>query len=239
MIVTYRDYREKTPLGSFFNHSIIGYISSVLSPFVSIFCMRINIRPNTITLLMIVTGIIGGLVLMIPNNWCKLASSIIYVFWFTFDCSDGEVARFTKVFSKGGKYLDWCAHLITHSLFIISMWVSLIQFYDSYFILVTALSFIFVVAELLSRNTLSMNALYECAKSSSNSGLFIMSKKKFIYWQLVYMPNLLLIMPIVLFMDLIFRWNSMPYIYSIWGLLYSIAMFRVFFVFVYKMYKSE
>lgn len=239
MIVTYREYRDKTPLGSFFDHSIIGYICSILSPFVSIFCMRVNMRPNTITLFMIITGVIGGVILMLPIVWCKLTAAIIYVLWFTLDCSDGEVARYTQQFSKGGKYLDWCAHLLTHPMFIIGMWTSIIQNYECDFYLLTVITFLFICAELLGRNRISMDTLYGNIANTPYNSKLSMSKAHFFYWQTVYMPNLLLIMPLLLFADLIFQWSVIVYIYIGWALLYSMVMLRVFAILIWRMYKSE
>lgn len=239
MKVTYKEYREKTPLGTLFNHSIMGYIASALSPFTSIVCMRYNLRPNTITLMMIITGIVGGCVLMLPNPYLEIIASLIYVLWFTLDCSDGEVARFTKVFSKGGKYLDWCAHLITHSLFVFSMWVILLRWLPYNNILTTITSFIFIAAELIGRNRIAMDVLYGFIKNTPYNEEVNISLLYWVSWQIVYFPNILLFVPSFLGISILMGWTWFYWVYIGWALFYSVVMLRVFLMFIWRMYKSE
>lgn len=238
MKVTYKEYREKTPLGSFFNHSIHGYISSIFSPYVSIVCMKYNLKPNTITLMMFFTGIIGGFVLMMPNVWCKLFSSVVYLLWFTFDCSDGEVARFTQTFSKGGKYLDWCSHLTTHALFVVGMWLSIIQHYNSNIIVITLVSFFFLIAEMIDRNWISMDTLFGDVENNHETYQVSMSKLSFIYWQTIYMPNLIFLFPILISLDILIGLNMFYIFFILWAVFYIFVKLRFFSKFVCKLYNS-
>lgn len=102
-------------------------ISQRISPYLSSIYIKKNIEPNKITIHMILSGIIGAILFSIPNTFVKIIGSIFIQLWFVLDCSDGEVARYTKTFSKFGKELDYMAHLINHPLFGLSIFISLYQ----------------------------------------------------------------------------------------------------------------
>ena len=238
MNVTYKEYRAQTPLGTLMDHSYMGYIASALSPFTSIACMKFNLRPNTITLLMIITGVIGGVVMMIPSPWANILSTFIYILWFTFDCSDGEVARFTKTFSKGGKYLDWCAHLLTHSLFIVGMWATMYYWMPEYNMLTTVFSFLFLSAELIGRNRIAMDTLYGNIENTPYNSELNFSLPYWLYWNIVYFPNILLFVPVLIGLSILFGWLWFYWVYLAWALLYTVVMLRIFFMFICRMYKS-
>ena len=76
---------------------------------------------------MILSGIVGSILFSLPNIIAKIIGAIFIHLWFVLDCSDGEVARYTKTFSKYGKELDYMAHLINHPLFGASIFLSLLQ----------------------------------------------------------------------------------------------------------------
>lgn len=102
-------------------------ISQRISPYLSSMYIKKNIVPNKITIHMILSGIIGAILFSIPNTFVKIIGAIFIQLWFVLDCSDGEVARYTKTFSKFGKELDYMAHLINHPLFGLSIFISLYQ----------------------------------------------------------------------------------------------------------------
>lgn len=76
---------------------------------------------------MIISGLIGGFLFMIPNLHIKFVGMIFMQLWFILNCSDGEVARKTKIFSKYGKDIDYLAHIINHPIFTVALCLSMIQ----------------------------------------------------------------------------------------------------------------
>lgn len=119
------------------NFLISYFISARVSPYFSAYYIKKGIIPNKITLYMIISGIIGGLLFCLPNNLIKFIGMIFMQIWFILDCSDGEVARETKNFSKYGKELDFLAHIINHPIFTFALLISLIQKneYSLYFLI--------------------------------------------------------------------------------------------------------
>lgn len=235
MKINYQDYRKVNPMISLKCFALSDYLCCIFSPIIGIPSINHNIRPNTITLFMIIIGVIGGAVLFIPNVWCKLLSSLLYFIWFTLDCADGEVARFTKCFSKGGKYLDWCAHLVCHPLFIIALWYNLLPS-TSGFVVISLLSFFFLWFELVSRNRLSMEML--CG-NIENTPYIKYPEYTLIHWvilQCKYFPNFVILFPLLMFFDEYFSVGFFIYFYYTWIVVETIIGIRAFCMFVKKMY---
>lgn len=74
-----------------------------------------GISANGVTWLMILVGVIGAAVLMIPSWWAVLACAFLMQFQILIDCSDGEVARWRGTSSPMGVYLDRVGHYITEA----------------------------------------------------------------------------------------------------------------------------
>ena len=120
------------------NDFLIGFLLSArVSPYFSAYYIKKEIIPNKITLYMIISGIIGGILFCFPSDLIKFIGMIFMQVWFILDCSDGEVARETKNFSKYGKELDFLAHIINHPIFTFALLTSLIQKneYSLYFLI--------------------------------------------------------------------------------------------------------
>lgn len=226
------------PIPSFWDMPFANSFCYPISPFVSIFCIRKKIKPNTVTLLMIICGVVAGLVLLLPSSLAKFSSFLLYYLWYTLDLSDGEVARFTQQFSKGGKYLDWSSHLICHSLFTMSMWYSLYQL-GFCNLLLTISTFVLLSSELIGRNRIAMDTLYGFIENTPNHDWKPMSIVKYIYGFFVYFPNVVIIFPLLLGLEMIFKMNFFYSFYLVWAFFYSIVMLRVFFMFIWRMYRSE
>ena len=239
MKVTYKEFREKTPLGPFYKHSIIGYISSALSPFLAIPCMRYGWSPNKMTMAMIITGIIAGIFLMMPFLVCKGISILLYILWFTWDCADGEVARFTKTFSKYGKQLDWMSHLSCHSIFIIAMWISFMQDKQACMDLLSVVSFILLSAELISRNIVTLTSYsFPDSNASSQWPVKRLLSLKFLTTQLFWFPNMVFIMPSLLVLDKVLHTSFIGYVYVFWAISYSLFIVKKYFQITLHFYRE-
>ena len=74
--------------------------------------LRTNIKPNTITIIYGLLGIVTGILLSIPNNYTIFIALIIAFTKGTLDWSDGHFARITGQTSLTGHILDvYGAHL--------------------------------------------------------------------------------------------------------------------------------
>lgn len=193
-------------------------ISSRLSPYLSGYYISRKVVPNKITLHMIISGVIGGILFAMPNIFFKLLGALVIHLWFVLDCSDGEVARYTKTFSKFGKEMDYIAHLIDHPFFGLALFLSLNQLgrYNPYYLAGTIILSNFL--DYLYRNVISLYDVIDLkeAEKKTQSGTAVDEKWNlksiigFLVSIFIIYPNLILFGVIIYFIDL-FAGSSLLY----------------------------
>jgi len=202
----YKDIRKITKIKPINQELFFAYFfGRRLSPFfVSVF-LNLKIKPNTVTIYMIIAGIIGAILFAFDNIWFKFIGYIFMLLWLILDCADGEVARITKVFSKFGKELDYIAHIINHPIFSIAFLISLIQLNKYNAILLAIISILLISSNLINRNLFSMYIIYDLKVKPEN---VILKKQKilrviinYVICILIYFPNFVLLFPLMYFID--------------------------------------
>ncbi len=235
-MIKYSDIRKINPYGNFRTKFIVDYLCMPFSPYLSIFFVKKQIRPNTITLLMIISGVIGAFLFCLPIGIFKLLGLLFYYLWYILDCSDGEVARVTKTFSKYGREMDYMAHLICHPLMNLSLFISYVQLekYNLEF-----LSFIFVIfisVELISRMII-MFSVYSPRENKLGSKTSPIKWYKYIVIQFAIYPNFILLFPLIYFLDFWFDINT-SWILLVWLALHSIICLKQIIDFLLYFYRS-
>ena len=200
MKAAYKEIKAATKFGPIKSRQISEYICMNLSPFFSMIFIKYNLRPNTVTLFMIVSGFLGACCFALPNTIFKVIGILLLFFWFIMDCSDGEVARATKQFSKYGKEMDYMAHLLDHPASNLAMWITYIQIGTYNIYTISALFIILISVELMTRNMISM-AVYNKGNNMGKVEQYNPSWLKWFFLQLVYFPNIVLFLPIVILGD--------------------------------------
>lgn len=231
---SYLAVRTQTPLYSIYDSTLVSWIFSArISPlFTSIF-VKYGVRPNSITILMILSGLIGAVLFAVDNVFVKLAGYIFIQLWFVMDCSDGEVARITKDFSRHGTEMDYLAHVLTHPAFQISFLVSAIHLYARQGAEPIALIVIFsaiAIVELMIRAMLGLQLICkykdsELAPAAAPAATPSKGRKirNLLIGAIYIYPNVALLFPIVYFFDLFF--NSMiGFYYAVIVLIVSCPM---------------
>lgn len=182
------------------------FISNRFSPYVSYYCMKYKKTPNQITGYMILSGAIGGLLFALPNILAKIVGMLLIQLWFVFDCSDGEVARYQKKFSKFGSELDFMAHLIDHPLIIFGFFCSLYQLHLFSLTWLIAVVLISLLGDALMRNLIVLEK-YTLPADSGNSRpksevkLDAVNIIKFFYNFGLFYPNFILFGVLIYFID--------------------------------------
>jgi phosphatidylglycerophosphate synthase len=74
-----------------------------------------GITANGVTVLMILTGVIGAACLLLPGLWGPVLVAVAMQLQILLDCSDGEVARWRGTSSPSGIYLDRIGHYLTEA----------------------------------------------------------------------------------------------------------------------------
>jgi phosphatidylglycerophosphate synthase len=94
------------------DHLWARYVTRHYSIYLTRIFVALGISANGVTFLMMLTGMIA-FALCVPHIlWANIVGLILWFLFEALDCSDGEVARWTKRSSVKGVYLD----LITHVL---------------------------------------------------------------------------------------------------------------------------
>ncbi|HEY3682540.1 MAG TPA: CDP-alcohol phosphatidyltransferase family protein [Streptosporangiaceae bacterium] len=85
-----------------------------ISPYFTWLFVRLGVTPNTVTVIMVVCGVLAGVALGFGSGvWSALAAAVLIQIYLILDCSDGEVARFTGKTSIAGVYLDRIGHYLS------------------------------------------------------------------------------------------------------------------------------
>jgi phosphatidylglycerophosphate synthase len=94
-----------------------------LSPYATLLFARLGWSPNMVTVAFIVSGILGGVLAAVPGVLAAIGVLVLYQLYLLFDCSDGELARYTQRFSPAGVFLDRMGHYICEALLLAGLGV--------------------------------------------------------------------------------------------------------------------
>src|SRR5581483_1410748 len=83
-----------------------------LSPYATIVFARLGWSPNAVTICFMLAGVAAG-----------VGVFLLIQLYLLFDCSDGELARYTGRFSAAGVYLDRMGHYIAEALLLAGLGV--------------------------------------------------------------------------------------------------------------------
>jgi phosphatidylglycerophosphate synthase len=86
-----------------------------LSPWATWVFARLGWSPNAVTLAFIACGIAAGVVIAFGGLATAIAGAVLIQGYLLFDCSDGELARWSKRTSATGIYLDLIGHYLGES----------------------------------------------------------------------------------------------------------------------------
>lgn len=81
-----------------------------LSIYVTRWLLDAPVTPNALTVLMLVVGVVAAAVAAVPNLLAAVAAALLVQLYLLLDCVDGEVARWRRVTSAAGVYLDRLGH---------------------------------------------------------------------------------------------------------------------------------
>ena len=102
-----------------------------LSPYLTRMLLRTPITPNGVTWIMIATGASAAFALLIPGVGGALLAAILGQLQMLWDCCDGEVARWRRMSSPKGVFLDRVGHYTTEGLIPIALGMRAAGFPDA------------------------------------------------------------------------------------------------------------
>lgn len=214
-----RIIKEQTGIENFKDGMLAAhFICRPLSRPFSVWFIRHGVLPNQITLLMILFGMGGSILFLIPNIGCKIAGYAFWVLWFTMDLCDGQVARFTKKFSKYGTEMDYMAHLIDHLFMNLAIWLTFLQMDLINPLWLSGIFILCISFELVIRNIISFKFFHRKLepvtnnnKANSESSLF-----KYLLTESALYPTMIICFSWLIVMDFYFHIGFSLWIFIIW-----------------------
>jgi phosphatidylglycerophosphate synthase len=92
------------------------YIARTISIYITYVFLKIGISANVATLLLLISGIAGSVLLSFADKGLFFLGTMILQFWFILDHVDGEIARYRATTSLSGYYFDCITHYVSHPL---------------------------------------------------------------------------------------------------------------------------
>jgi phosphatidylglycerophosphate synthase len=92
-----------------------------LSPYATWVFARLGWSPNAVTAAFIVCGIAAGVVIAFGGLATAIIGAVLIQLYLIFDCSDGELARWSGRKSAGGIYLDLIGHYLGESALLVGL----------------------------------------------------------------------------------------------------------------------
>ncbi|MBA7649964.1 hypothetical protein ES703_57763 [subsurface metagenome] len=84
--------------------------------YLSWFFIKLPITANQVTFLMLLVGIISAIMFAVGSYFYSLIGILLFSLYLFIDYADGNVARYKKMCSFKGAYLDIITHIIVNSL---------------------------------------------------------------------------------------------------------------------------
>lgn len=229
-MVSYRQIRHDYQSHALVEDVLVDHYAKLISPLFTRLFVRAGITPNRVTVLMMVSGVIGATLFAIPQIACKVCGLAFIHLWYVLDCSDGETARITKQFSKFGTEIDYTAHVVNHPLFNLAFAYSLVGMGRYNLQAILFASILCISAELVLRNLECFWHVYGLKMttplSKKDQGGFLPSICIRIVGFFSIYPNFALIFPLVYFADLYFGTSLAMYYLFIQTLLSSLRAIR-------------
>jgi len=199
---------------TFYNTYITSFLLKPITVLFARFLAKRNIKPNLVTMLMLLSVLAAAALFLIPNVVTLGIGIVVLLFFEIADDADGMVARANKRLSRHGMQLDYMMHLLCHPLMIIifSIVVNRLNLPENIFGLeisvlhiLVAITALFAILEVIERHLL-LSAEYTKIKHSKGlaAGNVSVSKiKKLIRYLLMQMhfPVFMLIFPIFMLVD--------------------------------------
>lgn len=123
-----------------FNHRYIWWRISMKYPglFITLVCLRLNIKANTVTFLSIIIGMLGCLLITDNSNSISLLGLLCVHIWQCLDDVDGNIARFTSSSSKYGAFIDDIGGVLMYAFLYFCLGIHVMikpeTYYDNIFI---------------------------------------------------------------------------------------------------------
>jgi phosphatidylglycerophosphate synthase len=113
----YPPEKEKANKETIWEHYFARKIAFLILPFF----LKLKISANQVSILSIITGIVGAILIAVGNFWQILLGASLLQIWLILDKTDGLIARYRKSISSFGKFLEELNGAVIAALFFSSI----------------------------------------------------------------------------------------------------------------------
>lgn len=99
--------------GRLYMRTLSGHVTRLL--------VTTRVTPNPLTFAMIVVGLIAAVIVAVPGPWSAVVAAVLIQVYLLLDCVDGEVARWKRLTSAAGVYLDRLGHHVVESALVVAL----------------------------------------------------------------------------------------------------------------------
>lgn len=186
-----------------------------VSPYFTKFFVNHGFSANQVSAIGILWGIIGGFMLSF-GNLLMFLSIVFYQLWNIFDCVDGEVARVTRNFTIGGRFLEEIDWVTVECAFLAFLGMGLYRMLDNVVFAVLGLVFALLLSLLTAYAKTRDSLAKEIGLKEKYSPFVKMSPIKKVYLQL---RNLFLITSahLILIVLLIYEFSPLSIRFTVFG----------------------
>ena len=131
------------------------YFSSKFSIYFTYIFVNLKISPNQVTFIFFLFGFLGAILLYFNTAFSIILSFIFYRLHVIIDLCDGEVARFTKLYSLNGTYYDYMIHSVLYPFWFASMGIAQYFYWENDCFLIIG-----IIGAILSSLTLAVKNNY-------------------------------------------------------------------------------
>lgn len=107
---------QPQPKGSGIDAAVERIVLRGLSIYITWGLLHTPITANQVTVLLIVIGLVGSLLLAFGDQWLSILGALMLFLHLVLDYVDGEVARCREASSPVGRYLDLVTHKIVNPM---------------------------------------------------------------------------------------------------------------------------
>lgn len=180
-----------------------GRFQQWFAPYSLWLLLRTSITPNQVTFFMILFGLACSPLLLFNNYYLYLVFIPVYLFYQQLDAIDGALARYKKMFSNKGIYLDFISHLVVEPMMFFSLGLGRFLATGDLVLLILGVSMMFSQMILRSVNSLVITTQYKGKTLKPSDKIYneqpkwnkmsFLMKIKFFITKIFFLPYLIVI----------------------------------------------
>ncbi|MFK8137242.1 MAG: CDP-alcohol phosphatidyltransferase family protein [Bdellovibrionales bacterium] len=179
---SFSDFRKKALRNNHRENLFLHFFAAPIAPYFSFLFAKFNLSPNQVTLIFFLTGLLGTLPFLQHEPVFVLSGYFLYRFHIVFDICDGEIARYTKLYSANGAFYDFVIHSFLYPMFAMTAYIGAYWKYEKVELLMVGMLVMFAAGFGQAMKNSFYRAMWKANFKETNpssrqkAGLFLLLK---------------------------------------------------------------